>query len=452
MAAAKRRNGKTHPKATGDDGPADDFVPPDRQDVFGNDGGGTEVVDIFGRSGTEVAADDGPVDLNSAVEGDGRSMASEDGGGGSDVAGAARGDGAADDSRGAQRASVPRGEPRTARGSDDDDSSFSRRTRQRIQRERALVNRERALREQTQQQLAEERAANQATQERIARLERAQTEVAGNATVKELEGKIETTRTQFVAAMEGGESAKAAELGDKLSDLRTQLGILKYDLQQKAARATAVTPNQPARVAPVVDNTTVVDNPEVKQLADAFIKANRHWWNRSAFRDAKADAITIDKEILRDIAAGELEFEPYTDEHFEETARRLHESYPDLEIQDLDGRPYQFNDEEDDVTNDRGRGSGNGRRQDGGRQDNRQPSRGAAPMGRMGQNGRRAPTAVDLARQGKVEIDQSLRDTIRIFKQDPNDPTVKKYFARERARSILRGEGPGQNDDNRGNR
>jgi len=433
--ASRRRNPKTHPKPTGDDG-QDTFMPPDRPDRNLHQAEGrTEVVDVFGGNETVPVNGDGgnDVDLNSAIEGDSRSMAHE--GGGDDNGNDGRRAGVAQ-SRG-RDASDRNGRGATRGNGDGDSGSYSERVRRRIDRERGLVNRERALRQETQRQLAAERTARQAQEERIARLERAQTSVAGNASVKELEGKIEALRPQLATAMEAGETAKVLELQEKISDLKSELAVLRYDLQQKQRQAEAETNNTRGQGTEQVDRTAVIDDPAVAEIVEQFKKANRHWWNRSGNKAAREDAITIDKEILADIENGDLDFAPYSDEHFEEVARRLHKTYPDLEIQDLEGQPYNFEDAgeagEDEMNDSRGgRGSngGNGTR----------ATRGAAPVNRMGQNGRRGPSEVDLARKGSVIIDDDDRHTMRLFKMDPNDPVAKKYFALEKARSILRGD------------
>jgi hypothetical protein len=413
------------------------------------DDGRFEVIDVLGKTETvDAGDDDAAVDLNSASEGDGRTMASEDGNAG-DVASADRsGDGAGRrNDRGTRDT-----RQRTARADDaDGDESFSARTRKRIARERALVNRERVLREQAQRELADERTARQADSERITRLERASTEIAGNATVKDLESQIAAIKPQLEAALEGGQSAQAADLTDKISDLKAKLGILKYDLAQKQrqaeAEAAARTNQQATRAA--VGTTSIVDNPEVKELAQRFRRANRHWWNRSAHTEAKADAINIDCEILNDIKAGELEFEPYSDEHLEELARRLHEFHPALEIQDADGQPYPFDEEGDEEDMNDKRDRNGGTRQNDRQQTNTRQNRGTAPVSRMGQGGRRAPSAIDLARQGKVELDANDFATMRTFKMDPNSATDKKYFAREKMRSIISGQRGNTNGGNR---
>lgn len=434
--ASRRRNAKTHPKPTGDDVLSDNFMPPDRPDRnTGQDDGRAEVVDVFGKEETvtlENGAGGDGVDLNSAGD-DARSMSREEGGDGADSGDSRPGA----TTRGARAPQRDQGRGSGGGAGGDDGEGYGKRVRQRIARERGLVNRERALRQQTQRELAQERAARQAQDERIARLERAQTSVAGNASVKELEGKIEALRPQIAAAMEAGETLKVAELQEKMTDLKADLRVLKYDLEQKQRAADAAASTRGQATGQQADTTAVIDDPEVAEIVEQFKKANRHWWNRANNKAAREDAITIDKEILADIAGGELDFTAYSDEHFEEMARRLHETYPELEIQDLEGQPYNFDEEAGDETgedhmNDQrgGRNGGSGVR----------PGRGAAPVNRIGQNGRRGPNEMDMARQGKVTLDAGDFQTMRLFKMDPNNPNDKKYFAREKARSILSGQ------------
>lgn len=407
--AKARRNLKTHPKVRDEDDTST-FTDPSRQDQLNvSDVGHSEVVDVFGQE--EVVNTGDGVDLNSSTEGDARTMSQEDGG-----------DARVVDQPGRTDGSIRR----TARQAlaQDEDGDYSKRVRKRLARERALVNRERTLREQTQRELAEERTARQALTERLDRIERAQTEVTGNADVKALQSQIDALVPQIAAATEAGDTKKSLELQIKLGDLQGDLKVLKYDLQKKveAARTQAT-----KTVVRAVDTTTEVD-PEAIDSAERFKKANRHWWNRSANKEARDDAVTIDLEVINDIRAGELDFEPYSDEHWEEVARRLHESYPNLEIQDLDGVAYTFDDEGEPMKNDQTRGQ--------------QPNarRATPPMRGSQQNGRRTQTEADMARQGKVTLDQNDFNTMRLFKMDPNNPTDKKYFAQEKRRSILTGE------------
>jgi hypothetical protein len=444
MAKAKRRNVKTHPKVR-DEEDTDTFVDPSREDqTAGNpDAGRTEVVNIFG--GDEVV-DTGTVDMNSQAEGDARSMAQEEGSdGGNDVGG--------NDSR--QRADVAQrarsnadsrqegrngDSRRSARGDGgEDDGAYSQRVRKRVARERALVNRERALREATQRELGEERAARQQLAERIARIERAQTEVTGHADVKALQTEIAGLAPQIAAATEAGNTSQALALQIKVGELQSKLAVLEYDLRQKQA-AAAANPGRQEQTQERRTDTSSEVAPEAAASAEAFKKANRHWWNRSANRNARDDAVTIDREILEELRTGDLDFEPYSDEHWEEVARRLHQTYPDLELQDLDGEAYQFDEEENENVDERG----------GGRRNTQQQQRGRSPTGAPGQNGRRNQSTLDMARRGQVVLDQEDFNTMRTFKMDTNDPVAKKYMAKEKARSILTG--ARTSGDSRGNR
>lgn len=421
MAKAKR-NLKTHPKVR-DQEDTSTFTDPSREDQIGGpDAGRSEVVSVFDNQET---VDTIGVDQNSDGEGDARSMAREEGDAGADSG--------EDHSRRVRVAQPQRGNGNAGAAGGDDD--YSQRVRKRLARERAVVNRERTLREQTQRQLTEERAARQELTERLDRIERSQAEVTGNADVKGLQSQIDALIPQIASATESGDTKKALELQIKLGDLQGDLKIRKYELQQQAKKVTSRTTTQ-ATAATTAD-VSVID-PAAAESAARFKKANRHWWNRNASKDAREDAVRIDAEILGELDEGDLDFERYSDEHWEEVARRLHKVYPQLELQDLDGEAYEFDDEEEDQDMNNGRGD---RRQNTGQ-------RAAPGMRGANQTGRRQTTEVDLARRGKVELNENDFNTMRLFKMDPNNPVDKKYFAKEKARSILSGERQAQ----RGNR
>lgn len=443
MAKASKRNGKNRPKLEGD---PETYVAPDRPEVLSaRQDESAEVVDLNGRS-SEVDLGNG-VDNNSAAEGDGRALEREDanetGDGDGRAAGNGNGDANADDS-----AAHARGERDTRRGAraeaDDDDDGYSRKVRARVQRERANLNRERQLREQAEARLAEERVARQATDERIARIERAQTEVAGNADVKTLEAQIQALLPQIHAATEAGETAKALELQIKLGDLQGDLKVLKYDLKKKQeAAAAAETANRGRREQQTSNGDPRAIDPVAERTSGEFIAMNKHWWNRTRYRDARQDAIDIDKEVLAELEAGDLTFAKYSDEHFEEIAHRLHKVYPDIEVCDLEGEPYDFDsdEDEDDMTNDRDTRGRDRDRRETRRDTDRRDARGErAPVrgpGGIGRGGRRAPSPAELARQGRVILEQADFNTMRTFGLDPNNKEHKKYFAKERQRSIL---------------
>lgn len=446
MASAKRRrNLKTHPRVRGEDDPNDNFLPPDRPDQVAesesaNDPHG-EVIDFSTAdtvidTGARKDKDDEGERPPSQVER--RTDAAEP----------------APPRRQEREDRASRRQARTDEGTQDEDDrrSYSRSVQKRIARERAVVNRERALREQTQKQLAEERAARQELAERVLKVERAGTKVAADADVKAIKAQIEALKPQIASAVEAGETAKALDLQIKLGDLQADLKVKEYDLTLRAQNAAQVEENErkqrAAAEAAAKRGARAGDGelpPEQSARGNEFIRANRHWWRRE--KEAREAAIELDLEILDDIKEGDLDFEPYSDEHFEELAERIHEAYPDLEICDLDREPYDFRDQVDDKQGDRGaRGArvANGNQRGSARQANGN----RAPTGRLGTSRARQSEA-ELARQGKVVLTEEDFKEMRIFKMDPNNPEHKKRFAQERARTILAAEARG---DDRGAR
>ena len=432
MASAKRkgRNIKTHPRVRGEDNPDDDFLPPDRPDRIAESESGpgaSEVIDFSKTEVVDTAGDEGERP-SSQVE---------------------RRTDAAEPAPPRRQEREDRASRRQARGEGEseedaqDRRSYSARVQKRIARERAVVNRERALREQTQKQLAEERAARQELADRMLKIERSTTKVAADADVKALEAQIEALKPQIAAAVEAGETAKALDLQIKLGDLQADLKVKKYDLTLRAQNAAQVEENErrqrAAADAAAKRGATAGDGlpPEQSVRGNEFIRANRHWWRRD--KEAREAAIELDLEILDDIKDGELDFEPYSDEHFEELAERIHEAYPDLEICDLEREPYDFGDQ-DDRGDRRGARVANGNQRGTGA---RQANGNRAPTGRLGTQ-RQQHSETELARQGKVVLTEEDFKEMRIFKLDPNNPEHKKRFAQERARTILAAETRGE--------
>lgn len=402
----KGKNIKTHP-----DPDAGGFVDPQRTDLTGTSSEDPVVIDL--NSGTEQ------VDLNASPGGDGgRSN-----------------EGAAADDAPARPQRVERQE----RTEDDADERHSDRVRKRIRRERNLLNRERQLREQTNKQLQDERVARQAVEARLSAVERKQGEIASNGGVKELESKIASLKAQLGVAIEAGDTAKHLDLTIQLGDAQSDLKLLRFKLENPPAQARA-TEREAA------DDTSGQPNAlTAEELAAAgdWQESNKHWFRRSKWKEAREAAIEIDREILRDVRAGNADFDLYSDEHLEELSRRLREEFPDLPVVDAAGEDYEF--EEDDVERDDGRGD----RRNGGRQMNGRGERverdrggnrgsGARPgQGGIGTGGRRQPSQADLARQGKVQLDQADFNQMRTFGMDPNNADHKKAFAKERMRTIL---------------
>jgi hypothetical protein len=415
VAKKTARNAKTHPKPQGDGGP-DEFVPPDRPDRPEPTASAAdpELVSVIDRGNPEpvsiVAGDD---DAPAAAPARAAAAANPD-----------------------AEPPVRQARARPAPESDDDEdrrtAQVSRETRARIARERAARNREEALRKRAEAQLAEERAARQATEARLGKLERATQEVAANADLKALESRIKDLESRAQAAAADGDTAKAMSLTIELADLKADYKFLKADLERKArepepaARAAAAAPAA-AAAADAGGQPLSADelDPYTAEQTGLFKEANGHWWGKHAYQEAMEDAVVFDKQILRGINAGRFDFEPYSEEHFEALAKKLQQAHPDLEINDLSGEPYQF-EEEDDV---------DGNRNDRGRQT--PAPRGRAPVGQARSSGRREVTAAELARRGQYTLTDEDRQTMRVFGLDPNKAEDKKAWAKERIRTIM---------------
>lgn len=431
--AKSKRNQKTHPRVRGENDPDDQFMPPDRPDVQSRSEtaaeGAAEVIDLRAPETVDTTGDGKGDD-------DGRPPSSvERRGEAADPAPPRRQE--RDDRAVARQRTRGRDN-----GEQNDDRAYSRKVQKRIQRERALVNRERALREAAQRELGEERTARQELAERVLKIERDGKVVAANTDVKALEAQIEALVPQIAAATEAGETAKALTLQIKLGDLQGDLKVLKFELKLRGENARIVEENErkererqanAARTRGAGAEDAGGLTPDQRARADRFVRANRRWWNDEV--DAKEAALDHDKDILAEIADGELDFEPYSDEHLEELAARVHEDYPDVEIRDLDREPYEFDDDadgDDQGDDDRGR-NGRGARV----QNQRQRLNGRSPTRGAGNTGRHPLSDVEMARQGKVVLTEEDFKEMRIFKLDPNNAEHKKRFAQERARTIL---------------
>jgi len=426
----KRNTEKRHPKPR-DDGRGDVFAPGDRPDQVQIDAGDTpEDVDISfqerepedrrteDRDEREPAPDtDDDADPEPVQPREQRTRDEE----GNDAP--LRSEGEEDEGQHARVQKRSR-----SNGHDDEEGEYSRRVQRRI-------NREVALRKRTETQLADERAARQKLEQRISKIERTQFDEQGEASLKEIDTRMRQLAAELAKAKEDNNTAREVDLQIQLGDLQgekvrlqARLDTDRADRTRRAQEETDAGAADPARERAATRG----------QSAD-WIRANRRWWNTARWKDARDDAITHDSTILEEINDGELEFEPYSDEHMEELSRRLKEDYPELELRNVDGSAFEDasgeGDEEGDERRDRMSKRDDHDSDD--RGDRRSPSA-RAPMGGLGgREGRRERNTVDMARRGKVHLEDRDFQTMRIFKMDPKNPDHKKYFARERARTIL---------------
>lgn len=386
---------KTFPKREGEDGP-DRFVPPDRPDQIEPDEADKpqeiQVRDLG--ADIEVIEDRGSDKRDEDQEG----LRTED-----------------DDDEPSDRRARRRVRVRRQDDADDgDDAQYSRKVRARINRERALKEQERIRAENA------ERTVRQ-LQQRVERLERVADEVKENQSVKDLEQKIAETRKALEQAVEEGKTAEQLDLTIKLGDLQADLKLLKRDLEQQ--RRAAIARETEEEGDPKDQGATTIP-----PLVSDWKRANARWYGKAAFKDANADAIQIDKDIISEIKAGDLDIEMYSEEHMQLLNERLAELYPDLPIHNVDGEPFELAEDDEEPVNDRNTRGRNGRPQ--------APVRGAGSA----RSGRRQQTDVDLARQGRVRLDENDFRTMRLFGLDPDNAEHKKRFARERMRTILSAE------------
>lgn len=381
------------------------FTPPDRPDQILTGGEGAEEIDIFAKDDNREKDRDPPpasIDDERAPAVESRETHDTD-----------------PDER-----PIKRREPRASRRESDDDT-YSKAVRRRI-------NREYALRVRAETRLEQERTARQQLEQRLAQLERMQHDAQEQASLRDIEAKIKEVAAKLAEAKESNDTAREVELQVELADLQGKKSALQAKLEH-ARQERAQAPDAGAR------EETDHDRPTRGRSAE-WVRAQRRWWNTARWKDARADAITHDTTILQEIDDGELDFEPYSDEHFEELSRRLKADYPDLEIRTLDGDLFEDvdPDDDDDYRSERMR-----KRRDDDLDDVYDRQRGAdrrrAPMGGLGgREGRRERNEVEMARRGKVTLTEDDFATMRVFKLDPNNPEHKKYFARERARTLLR--------------
>lgn len=307
---------------------------------------------------------------------------------------------------------------REAREEEGEEESQSERVRRRINRERAL----RRKSELKSEELARE---NRELRERL-KIERVADTKVHEANLKALSTQIEAVKKDLEKAIEAGETKDQLELNIKLGELLADKKLLERDI------ATAKAQREHQEEDPGQREEGKID-PRAQEAASEWAKQNRHWWGKPEFRRHRDMTAALDRELLAQIREGEVDFEPYSDEHMTELARRVQAMYPNLEVYDTTGE-LADTDEEDPMRDDEYEDAP---RRKSGR--DREARRGA-PQGGMGGRGtRRRPGPEELARQGKVVLTREDNATMRLFKLDPNDPKVRKRFAQERMRTILNG-------------
>lgn len=411
---AKAAGPKNFPKDQGEDGAPDRFIPPDRADQIPNeDDDRPTVIQVKDLAeDLEIVEGDDDDERPERVEREERASAADD--------------------DAPETFEDEEGEEEEERGSRRNGSrgGYSRRVRARINRERSLTSQQRIRADN-----AERRAKT--VEDRLAKLERVSTEVAGSQQVKDLEAKILTLKTQLEESIEKGATKDQLDLTIKLGDAQGELRLAKRDLEDSMRKQVADEAQRKKEREEEDARVAAADNGEAGEGDPGeWIKANGTWWGKPKFARHQAMAVNLDKEINSQIADGELEIEKYSDEHLELLNERLAKLYPDLPLHNADGEPFDAEaeagaEEDEDDMNSRDRD-----RDD--RRDNRSSSR-RPPVGGQGssRSGRRQVSDADLARQGKVRLKEGDFTQMRMYGLDPKKPEHKKRFAKERMRTIL---------------
>ncbi len=299
-------------------------------------------------------------------------------------------------------------------------------------RVRGRINREIALRKRTERRLNEQTAVNDELRDRLGRVERRQNanQITDEAqkSLKEINAKIEACKAKLAAAIEAGETAKQLDINIELSELVADKKIIerRSEYQAQQAREAAERGEDPSRGA---EEQGTAEERRIARATAEWQNQNRKWWNLNRFRDVKADAIELDKDLREEVREGSLDFEEYSDEYFAELSARLKKNYPDLDVRGLDGEAIE---EDPDPVESRTTRTRNDDR--GTRREQRRPAAGG-----MGTGDRRRDNGGErqLAQQGRVRLTQADYAQMRKFNLDPNNTEHKKRFARERMRTIL---------------
>lgn len=306
------------------------------------------------------------------------------------------------------------------RGEDDED--YGRRVR-------ARINRERALRERSDERVNEVEASNVELRERIARIERKQNTDAtvGETTKKlsELKKEIDELKAKAIAAQEAGETKTHMDLVILIGEKTGKIQVLEGRLEDQRAAIARQDEDQHGREGDPDGQGKKPDT--TPRNIRKWQMENRKWFNLRKFADARADAITLDNEILSEMDDGQLAFERYSPEHLAELSNRLKKLYPELDVRDSEGEPVETEPEELETRTTRTREQPRER-------DQRRPA-----GGNMGtRDGRRGGGSErDLASKGRVKLTDADYATMRTFGLDPKNEKDLRGFAKERLRTIM---------------
>jgi len=210
---------------------------------------------------------------------------------------------------------------------------------------------------------------------------------AAESVIEQADHQLEDTQTQLEKAIEDGNTKDQVRLTTQLNNQTAAKVRAEVALENLAPDGNV----QPF-------SAKVDDKKSTTQTkADEWMDGHSDWYGARGFERQTRLANRIDKEVFND------DFDPGTDEYFEELDRRIKEKEPSL-FDDADA-------DADDVTDDK-----------------TETTRRKSPVAPVsGADTRRQRTS-----SSKVELTEEDFATMRQFNLDPNDPEVLKEFARNK--------------------
>ena len=279
--------------------------------------------------------------------------------------------------------------------SDSEDDEYSKKVKNRIQRETRAKNKERSRAESEGRRAdfweGQAKEIAKTSYDRDKRSLASQVEQAGSAYTQ--------VQSDLKKAIENGNTDDQVRLTTRLSDLKAEQVVAESRLED-------LSPD--GNVQPYSDKLTPDGATSAPTKASEWMKDRGDWYGANGFERQTRLANRLDKEVYAD------GFDPASDEYFAELDKRIKEKQPKL-YDDLDAAGDDDIDT-DDTTETTKRGKSV-----------------VAPVG--GNEARRQRTS-----SSKVDLTEEDFATMRQFNLDPHDPEVLKEFARNKLEAEQQGE------------
>lgn len=262
--------------------------------------------------------------------------------------------------------------------SEDDD--YSKRVRNRINREQRAKRKERERGDYWENKARE--LAKEGYQREKDSFERS---------IEQADSDIEQVQADLEKAIEDGQTKDQVRLTNRLTDLKADKARAEIGLNNLSEDGN-LDPFD-GKVSPTPDTN--------QSEADKWTESRADWYRQQGFERQTRIANRIDREVFKD------GYDPNSPDYFEELDRRLKAEIPEV-YEDIDAKADT--DDKDDKESNKSRGK---------------PV--VAGVDRSNESSNR-----QRANSSKVELTQEDFDTMRQFNLDPNDPEVLKEFARNK--------------------